>query len=120
MSGKINTHKMILSPYGATLFPVLLLFISFIFPPSLYEHYVNEPNYTFLNFKMLAFELFCVFFYYIGISISNYRPLFNFRLIKKKIKLSIFSYLGIILVIVILAQLLSIFWFLYIFIKLFI
>jgi hypothetical protein len=109
MIGKINTHKMILSPYGATLFPVLLLFISFIFPPSLYEHYVNEPNYTFFNFEMLAFGLLCAFFYYIGISISNYRPLFNFRLIKKKIKLSIFSYLGIILVIVILAQILSIF-----------
>jgi len=109
MSGKINTHKMILSPYGATLFPVLLLFISFIFPPSLYEYYVNEPNYTFLNFKMLAFGLLCVFFYYIGISISNYRPLFNFRLIKKKFKLSIFSYLGIILVIVILLELLSVF-----------
>ena len=99
---------MILSPYGATLFPVLLLFISFIFPPSLYEHYVNEPDYMFLNFKMLAFGLLCVFFYYIGISISNYRPLFNFRLTKKKVKLSIFSYLGIILVIVILLQLLSI------------
>lgn len=111
MSGKINIHKMILSPYGATLFPVLLLFISFIFPPSLYEYYVNEPNYTFLNFKMLAFGLLCVFFYYIGISISNYRPLLNFRLIKKKIKLSIFSYLGIILVIVILLQTLSIFLF---------
>ena len=109
MSGKINTHKMILSPYGATLFPVLLLFISFIFPHSLYEYYVNEPNYTFLNFKMLAFGFLCVFFYYIGIYISNYRPLFNFRLIKNKIKLSIFSYLGIILVIVILAQILSIF-----------
>jgi hypothetical protein len=55
MNGKINIRKMILTPYGATLFPVLLLFISFIFPPSLYEHYVNEPNYMFLNFKMLAF-----------------------------------------------------------------
>jgi hypothetical protein len=109
MSGKIKTHKMILSPYGATLFPLLLLFMSFIFPPSLYEHYVNEPDYMFLNFKMLAFGLLCVFFYYIGISISNYRPIFNFRLTKKKIKLSIFSYLGLILVIVILLQLLSIF-----------
>jgi hypothetical protein len=109
MSGKINTHKMILRPYGATLFPVLLLFISFIFPPSLYEHYVNEPNYMFLNFKMLAFGLLCVFFYYIGVSISNYRPLFNFRLIKKNTKLSIFSYLGIILVTVILLELLSVF-----------
>jgi len=108
MNGKMNTHKMLLSPYGATLIPLLLLFISFIFPPSLYEHYVNEPDYMFLNFKILAFGLLCVFFYYIGISISNYRPLFNFRLINKKIKLSIFSYLGIILVIVILLQLLSI------------
>jgi hypothetical protein len=84
MSVKINTHKMILSPYGATVFPLLLLFISFIFPPSLYEHYVNEPNYMFLNFKMLAFGLLCVLFYYIGIYISKYKPLFNFRLIKKK------------------------------------
>jgi hypothetical protein len=93
MSGKINTHKMILSPYGATLFPVILLFISFIFPPSLYEHYVNEPNYTFLNFKMLAFGLLCVFFYYIGIYISKYSPLFNFRLIKKKYKTTNFHVL---------------------------
>ncbi len=109
MSSKINTHKMILSPYGATLFPVLLLFISFIFPPSLYENYVNEPNYMFLNFKMLAFGLLCVFFYYIGIYISKYKPLFNFRLIKKKIKLPIFTYLGIILAIVIFLKLLFIF-----------
>jgi hypothetical protein len=116
MNGKMNAW--ILTPYGATLFPVLLLFISFIFPPLLYEHYVDEPNYMFLNFKMLIFGLLCVFFYYIGISISNYRPLFNFRLIKKKIKLSIFSYLGIILAIVIFFQLLSCF--LYISIKLFI
>jgi hypothetical protein len=109
MNGKMNAR--ILTPYGATLFPLLLLFISFIFPPLLYEHYVDEPNYMFLNFKMLVFGLLCVFFYYIGISISNYRPLFNFRLIKKKIKLSIFSYLGIILAIVIFFQLLSIFLF---------
>ena len=111
MDGKINTHKMILSPYGATLFPVLLLFISFIFPPSLYEHYVNEPNYTFLNFKMLAFGLLCVFFYYIGIYISKYKysPLFNFRLIKKNIKLPIFKYLGIILAIAIFLKLFFIF-----------
>jgi len=109
MNGKMNAR--ILTPYGATLFPVLLLFISFIFPPLLYEHYVDEPNYTFLNFKMLAFGLLCVFFYYIGIPISNYRPLFNFRLIKKKIKLSIFSYLGIISAIIIFLQLLSIFLF---------
>jgi len=111
MDGKINTHKMILSPYGATLFPVLLLFISFIFPPSLYEHYVNEPNYTFLNFKMLAFGLLCVFFYYIGIYISKYKysPLFNFRLIKKNIKLPIFTYLGIILAIAIFLKLFFIF-----------
>jgi hypothetical protein len=109
MSGKINTHEMILSPYGATLFPVLLLFISFIFSPSLYEYYVNEPNYTFLNFKMLAFGLLCVFFYYIGIYISKYKPLYNFRLIKKKIKIPIFSYLGIILAIVISLELFFIF-----------
>jgi hypothetical protein len=109
MNGKMNAR--ILTPYGATLFPLLLLFISFIFPPLLYEHYVDEPNYMFLNFKMLVFGLLCIFFYYIGISISNYRPIFNFRLIKKKIKLSIFSYLGIILAIVIFLQLLSIFLF---------
>jgi hypothetical protein len=108
---KINIRKMILTPYGATLFPVLLLFISFIFPPSLYEHYVNEPDYMFLNFKMLAFGLLCVFFYYIGFFVSKYKPLFNFRLIKKKIKLSIFTYLGIILALVIFLQLFSIFLF---------
>jgi hypothetical protein len=118
MNGKMNAR--ILTPYGATLFPLLLLFISFIFPPLLYEHYVDEPNYMFLNFKMLVFGLLCVFFYYIGISISNYRPLFNFRLIKKKIKLSIFSYLGIILAIVIFFNCFLFFCFLYISIKLFI
>jgi len=108
---KINIRKVILTPYGATLFPVLLLFISFIFPPSLYEHYVNEPDYMFLNFKMLAFGLLCVFFYYIGFFVSNYKPPFSFRLVKKKIKLSIFTYLGIILAIVIFLQLFSIFLF---------
>ncbi|MCY0866645.1 MAG: hypothetical protein OWQ49_03710, partial [Aquificaceae bacterium] len=86
-----------------------LLFVSLIFPPSLYESYVGEPDYMFLNIKMLAFVLLCVFFYYIGVFISNYKPLFSFNLIKKKVKVSPFAYIGIISVLTIVLQLIFVF-----------
>ena len=63
----------------------------------------------FLNIKMLAFVFLCVLFYYIGIFISNYKPLFSFSLIKRKVKVSIFAYIGIISALTILLQLIFIF-----------
>lgn len=106
---RINIKNLFISPYGPTIFPLFLLFVSLIFPPSLYESYVGEPDYMFLNIKMLAFVLLCVFFYYIGVFISNYKPLFSFNLIKKKVKVSPFAYIGIISVLTIVLQLIFVF-----------
>lgn len=109
MKIKLKIKDFIISPYGATLFPLLLLLISFLFPPSLYESYVKEPNYTFLNVKMFIFVLLCIFFYYIGVFISSYKPLFSFNLIKKKVKVSFFVYIGIISALTIVLQLIFVF-----------
>ncbi len=109
MKIKLKIKDFIISPYGATLFPLLLLLISFLFPPSLYESYMEEPNYTFLNVKMFIFVLLCIFFYYIGVFISSYRPLFRFNLIKKKVKVSFFVYIGIISALTIVLQLIFVF-----------
>ncbi|MEW6655472.1 MAG: hypothetical protein AB1353_01165 [Aquificota bacterium] len=109
MKTRINIKNLFISPYGPTIFPLFLLFVSLIFPPSLYESYVGEPDYMFLNIKMLAFVLLCVFFYYIGVFISNYKPLFSFNLIKKKVKVSPFAYIGIISVLTIVLQLIFVF-----------
>jgi len=101
--------NLFISPYGPTIFPLFLLFVSLIFPPSLYESYVGEPDYMFLNIKILAFVLLCTFFYFIGVFISNYKPLFSFNLIKKKVKVSPFAYIGIISVLTIVLQLIFVF-----------
>lgn len=106
---KINIKNLFINPYGPTIFPLFLLFVSLIFPPSLYESYVGEPDYMFLNIKILAFVLLCTFFYYIGVFISNYKPLFSFNLIKKKVKVSPFAYIGIISVLTIVLQLIFVF-----------
>lgn len=106
---KINIKNLFINPYGPTIFSLFLLFVSLMFPPSLYESYVGEPDYMFLNIKMLAFVLLCAFFYYIGVFISNYKPLFSFNLIKKKVKVSPFAYIGIISVLTIVLQLIFVF-----------
>lgn len=106
---KINIKNLFINPYGPTIFPLFLLFVSLIFPPSLYESYVGEPDYMFLNIKILAFVLLCTFFYFIGVFISNYKPLFSFNLIKKKVKVSFFVYIGTISALTIVLQLIFVF-----------
>jgi len=80
---KTNIDKLITSPYGATLFPIILMMLSFAFPSSLYEYLINEPNYMFLNYKIITFGMLCILFYYIGVYISNYKPFLHFRLLQK-------------------------------------
>jgi hypothetical protein len=112
MKIKLKFKDFIISPYGATLFPLLLLLISFLFPPSLYESYMEEPNYTFLNVKMFIFVLLCIFFYYIGVFISSYRPLFRFNFIKGKNKWEVsyyYFFLKTTALLIIIAELLFIF-----------
>ncbi|MEM3988771.1 MAG: hypothetical protein QXZ22_09295 [Sulfolobales archaeon] len=106
---KINIKNLFINPYGPTIFPLFLLFVSLIFPPSLYESYVGEPDYMFLNIKILAFVLLYTFFYFIGVFISNYKPLFSFNLIKKKVKVSFFVYIGTISALTIVLQLIFVF-----------
>jgi hypothetical protein len=115
MKGKeslsINFRKLFVSPYGATIFPMILLLISFSFPPKIYEYYVKEPNYMFLNFNMLGFGLLCILFYYIGLFLSNYKPLFNMNLFKRKIYLSAYIYIGLILLLTIVSLILFVYLF---------
>jgi len=92
------------SPYGATIFPFFLLVTAFLFPPSIYSYYVKEPDYMFLNIKMLIFGVLCLFFYYIGIFIGSFKPLFNFNLITKKIKINSFLYIVLILILSLILQ----------------
>jgi len=53
--------------------------------------------------------LLCAFFYYIGVFISNYKPLFSFNLIKKKVKVSFFAYIETISALTIVLQLIFVF-----------
>ena len=74
---KIDIKSFITTPYGATIFPIFLLFISFFLPPEVYEYYVKEPNYMFMNFSMFSFVLLCVLYYYIGVFIFRFKPILN-------------------------------------------
>lgn len=44
---KISLRKLFVSPYGATIFPIFVLVVAFLFPPDLYQYYINEPDYMF-------------------------------------------------------------------------
>lgn len=101
----MSPRKLLVSPYGATIFPIFLLIVAFLFPPTVYSYYVKEPNYMFLNLKMLSFGLLCTFFYYIGLFISNFKSglRFNFSMLKK-IRVSNFTYIGMIALLTIILQ----------------
>jgi hypothetical protein len=92
---KINLRKLFVSPYGATIFPIFVLLVAFLLPPTLYEYYVNEPDYIFLNFPVVFYVSICLFFYYCGIFISNFKLVYKMNLFNK-IKVSPFMYFGII------------------------
>lgn len=105
---KINVKKLLLCPYGATIFPIFVLLSALFFPPSLYKYYVNEPNYIFLNFLVVIYVLVCLVFYSLGVYISDFKLAYRLNLFKKKIGLSPFTYIGIVAIITIALQLLFI------------
>lgn len=74
---KIDIKSFITTPYGATIFPIVLLFISFFLPPEVYEYYVKEHNYMFMNYSMLSCVLLCALYYYIGVFIFRFKPILN-------------------------------------------
>jgi hypothetical protein len=105
---KINLRKLFVSPYGATIFPLFLLVVAFLFPPSIYTHFVKEPDYMFLNINMLSFGLLCTLFYYMGIFIFSYKPFINVNLSVIKITVSRFTYIILISLLTIILPLVSI------------
>lgn len=89
---RIVANELIFSPFTPTIFPIFLLFISFIFPPDIYEYYINEKNLMFLNLKMLLFGILCTFFYFAGVYISTkLKPIL--LLTKEEINQKFISYL---------------------------
>ena len=105
----INVRKFLVSPYGPTLFPLVLLIISFLFPPSIYSYYVQEPDYMFLNMKMFSFAALCFCLYYMGSSIPSLRFCPRIKLNNKKIVISPLVYIGTIAIITIVLQVLFVF-----------
>lgn len=73
LNKKAFFQNLFVGPLGPLIFPLSLFFIAFFFPINLYEYYMNENDYIFLNFSVFAYIVFSIFFYYIGIHISNYK-----------------------------------------------
>jgi len=109
-SRKISLRKLFVSPYGATVFPIFVLVVAFLFPPKLYQYYMNEPDYTFLNFPLVLYVLTCLIFYYMGIFISNFKLPYRINFFKriKRIRLNYFTYIKIIAFVVIFLEILFI------------
>lgn len=62
----------IVSPYGLTAASVLLFLVAWTFPPSLYSHYVREPDIMFLDPASLLFFLLCVLGFLSGLMLIDY------------------------------------------------
>jgi len=109
-SRKISLRKLFVSPYGATVFPIFVLVVAFLFPPKLYQYYMNEPDYTFLNFPLVLYVSACLIFYYMGIFISNFKLSYRLNFLKgiKRIGLNYLTYVKIIALAVIFLEILFI------------
>lgn len=55
------------SPYGMTLAAVSIFLFAYFFPPSLYVHYMEEPDYLFLDPTTLLFFLLCTLAFVAGL-----------------------------------------------------
>jgi len=97
-----NLRKFLVSPMGATIFPLFLLIIAFFLPPSIYSKYIKEVDYMFLNMKMLIFVLLCHAFYYIGIFTNRFKFILKTKIYIKKIKVSKDIFIGFLAILTIL------------------
>ena len=55
------------SPYGLTAFSSLLFLTAYFFPPSLYAHFLAEPDYIFLDPASLLFFILCALAFIAGV-----------------------------------------------------
>jgi len=69
----MSFKKILISPIGPLIFPLFLFIIAFIIPPNIYEYYINEKDYIFLNINVLLYILIVIFFYWIGVYVSNFK-----------------------------------------------
>ncbi|NCO14332.1 MAG: hypothetical protein GW821_19565 [Shewanella vesiculosa] len=60
-----------INPYLVPLLSLAVMLVAFFYPGSTWEAIFDEPNLAFLNLKVLAWVLSCLFFLYLGIFISD-------------------------------------------------
>jgi hypothetical protein len=62
-----NSRAPIASPIGLTQIACVVFFMSWVFPPSLYSHYMDEPDLLFLDPTTLVFFVLCVALFLMGV-----------------------------------------------------
>jgi hypothetical protein len=62
----------VVSPYGLAIISFALFFFSWILPPSIYSHFVNEPDKMFLDPGVMLFYLLCVASFVAGLWIVGW------------------------------------------------
>ncbi len=86
-------HKLVIrnivSPYGMTLISLLLFLLAFVFPPSLYSSYIQEPDFVFLDPASLVFFLMCTLGFLLGLMFVDFVfPLHSFTYERRKTRFS--------------------------------
>lgn len=73
MTGHLRpfTIRNLVSPYGLALISYAIFLLAWVFPPSLYANYINEPDFMFLDPTSLVFVTACVLAFIIGSRIST-------------------------------------------------
>src|ERR1700677_3258869 len=62
-----GSHAHIASPLRLTQIACVIFVASWVFPPSLYRHYIDEPDLLFLDPATMFFFVLCVAFFLVGI-----------------------------------------------------
>ena len=85
-------HKLVIRnihPYGMTLISLLLFLLAFVFPPSLYSSYIQEPDFVFLDPASLVFFLMCTLGFLLGLMFVDFVfPLQSFTYERRKTRFS--------------------------------
>jgi hypothetical protein len=77
------------SPYAMTAAALLLFLVAFVFPPSLYSSYIQEPDCMFLDPASLVFFLLCTLGFLLGLILVDFiSPVHGFRYEKKETRIS--------------------------------
>jgi hypothetical protein len=62
----------IVSPYGLSIFSILVFLVAWIFPPQLYSYLIDEPDLMFLDIETLLFFLICIAGFWLGLLLFDF------------------------------------------------